>query len=86
MSFSLFVKSKTQEEVEDLVIGLVIAQKQRIDRGEITSSTLRNCVKAIKLFCRMNRVNLAWDIMSRSLPRVKQHANDRIPAVEEIGS
>jgi len=32
----------------------------------------------------MNRINIAWDIVSRSLPRAKQHANDRIPTVEEI--
>lgn len=32
----------------------------------------------------MNRINIVWDIISRSLPKVKQHANDRIPTVEEI--
>jgi hypothetical protein len=32
----------------------------------------------------MNRINLSWDIVSRSLPKVKQHANDRISTVEEI--
>jgi hypothetical protein len=84
ISFSLFAKSRSQEEVEDLIIRFVIFQKERIDKGEITSGTLRNYVKAIKLFCRMNRIIVAWDIMSRSLPKVKQHANDRIPTIEEI--
>ena len=32
----------------------------------------------------MNRINIFWDLISRSLPKVKQHANDRIPTVEEI--
>ena len=32
----------------------------------------------------MNRINIFWDIISRSLPKVKQHANDRIPTLEEI--
>jgi hypothetical protein len=32
----------------------------------------------------MNPINVAWDIISRSLPNVKQLANDRIPTVEEI--
>jgi hypothetical protein len=32
----------------------------------------------------MNRINICWDIISHSLPRVKQHANDRIFKVEEI--
>lgn len=62
----------------------MLYQKERIDKKEITSGTLRNYVKAIKLFCKMNRINIFWDMISRSLPKVKQHANDRIPKVEEI--
>ena len=84
LEFSHFAKSKSQEEVEDLVIRFVLYQKERIDREEITSGTLRNYVKSIKLFCKMNRINIFWDIISRSLPKVKQYANDRIPTVEEI--
>jgi len=84
INFSVYAKSNSQDEVEDSIIGFVLAQQERIDRGEITSGTLRNYVKAIELFCRMNRMNIAWDILSRSLPKVKQHANDRIPTIEEI--
>jgi hypothetical protein len=83
IKFSRFAKSKSQEEIEDLVIKFVLFQKERIDKEEITPGT-RNYVKAVKLFCRMNRINIFWDIISRSLPKVKQHANDRIPTVEEI--
>ena len=32
----------------------------------------------------MNRINIFWDMILRSLPKVKQHANDRIPSLEEI--
>lgn len=32
----------------------------------------------------MNRISILWDIISRSLPKVKQHANDRIPTLDEI--
>ena len=84
IKFCRFAKSKSQEEVEDLVIRFVLFQKERIDKKEITAGTLRNYVKAIKLFCRMNRINIFWDIISHSLPKVKDHANDCIPAVEEI--
>jgi hypothetical protein len=82
--FCDFVKSKTSEEIEDLVIRFVLFQKERIDRQEITPGTLRNYLKALKLFCKMNRISILWDMISRSLPKVKQHANDRIPSVEEI--
>ncbi len=36
IKFSLFAKSKSQEEVEDFVIRFVLFQKERIDRQEIT--------------------------------------------------
>jgi hypothetical protein len=84
IKFCDFVKSKSQEEVEDLIIRFVLFQKDRIDKKEITPGTLRNYVKAIKLFCRMNRINIFWDIILPSLPKVKHYANDRIPTVEEI--
>jgi integrase len=79
-----FVKSTSTDDVEDLVIRFVLLQKERIDRQEITPGTLRNYVKAIKLFCKMNRVDISWDVISRSLPKVKQYSNDRIPTIEEI--
>ena len=58
--FYRFVTSKSQDNVEDVIIRFVLSQKERIDRQEITAGTLRNHVKAIKLFCRMNRINLSW--------------------------
>ena len=84
VKFCDFVKSKNSEEVEDLVIRFVLFQKERIDRQEITPGTLRNYIKALKLFCKMNRINIFWEVMSRSLPQVKHHSNDRIPTEEEI--
>jgi hypothetical protein len=42
LKFCDFVKSKSQEEVEDLIIRFVLFQKERIDKKEITSGTLRN--------------------------------------------
>ena len=70
IKFCRFAKSKSQEEVEDLVIRFVLFQKKRIDEGDITSGTLRNHVRAVKLFCRMNRITIFWDIISHSLPKI----------------
>ena len=42
-------------------------QTERIDNGEITSGTLRNYLKALKLFCKMNRIGIFWDIISHSV-------------------
>ncbi len=83
-NFYLFAKTKSQEELEDLVIKFILFQTERIDKGQITAGTLRNYLKALKLFCKMNRIVIFWDIISHSIPKVKKHANDRIPTVEEI--
>jgi hypothetical protein len=45
--FYLFAKSKSQEEFEDLAIKFMLIQMERIDKGKITSGTLRNYVKAL---------------------------------------
>jgi hypothetical protein len=82
--FYLFAKSKSQEELEDLIIKFILYEIERIDKGEITAGTLRNYLKALKSFCKMNRISIFWDIISHSIPKVKKHANDRIPTVEEI--
>jgi len=37
-----------------------IVQRDRVKREEITSATLRNYVKAIKLFCEMCDIPIAW--------------------------
>ena len=69
-----FAVTRTLEELEDLIIKFILIQKERIDKKEITSGTLKNYIKAIKLFCKMNRINVQWDIISSSIPRVKQYS------------
>ncbi|MGA6991650.1 MAG: hypothetical protein WBX81_14635 [Nitrososphaeraceae archaeon] len=51
---------------------------------EITGATLRNFVKAIKLFCEMSDIQITWKKISRGLPKVRRYANDRAPTIEEI--
>jgi hypothetical protein len=59
-------------------------QKQRVDRKEISNATVRNYVKAIKLYCEMADVFISWKKITRGLSRVKRYADDRIPTLEEI--
>ena len=61
-------------------------QRERVEREEITSSTLRNFVKAIKLFCEMCDIPIAWKKISRGLPKIRRFADDRAPTIEEIQS
>jgi hypothetical protein len=43
--------------------------KERFDKREIAGATIRNYVKAVKLFCEMNDVVLPWKKITRGLPR-----------------
>jgi hypothetical protein len=59
-------------------------QKERVEKEEITGATLRNFVKAIKLFCEMSDIPIAWKKINRGLHKIRRYANDRAPTIEEI--
>ena len=61
-------------------------QRERVEREEITSATLRNFVKAIKLFCEMCDIPIAWKKINRGLPKMRRFADDRAPTIQEIQS
>ena len=62
------LKGKSSEEIEDLIFKFIIFQKERISRKEIGPETLTNYMKSIKLFCKMNRINVFWNIEKTIIP------------------
>jgi hypothetical protein len=66
------------------IIRFLQFQKERVEREEITGATLRNFVKAIKLFCEMSDIPISWKKINRGLPKVRGYADDRAPTIEEI--
>jgi hypothetical protein len=62
----------------------ILFQRKRVESEEIVGSTIRNYIKATKLFCQMNDLVLNWDKVRRGLPQARQSANDRAPTVDEI--
>jgi integrase len=66
------------------VLRFLQAEKERVERKEITGATLRNYVKAIKLFCEMNDILIPWKKITRGLPRGRKTADDRAPTIDEI--
>jgi hypothetical protein len=66
------------------IINFLRVQKDRVDRKEITGSTIRNYVKAIKLFTEMNDILISWKRITRGLPKGRKWADDRAPTIEEI--
>ena len=47
-------------------------RKDRVENEEITGATLRNFVKAIKLFCEMSDIPIQWKKITRGLPKIKK--------------
>jgi hypothetical protein len=45
---------------------------------------MRNCVKAIMLFCDMNDILIPWKKITRGLPNGRRYADDRAPTIYEI--
>jgi integrase len=66
------------------IIRFLQYQKERVEKEEITGATLRNFIKAIKLFCEMSDITIQWKKITRGLPKIRRHANDRAPTIEEI--
>ena len=59
----------------------VLYQKERAERGEIVITTVRNYLKATKLFLEMNSdvPLINWKRIVKALPNPKNTANDRAP-------
>ena len=66
------------------IIKFLQFQKQRVEQGEIVGSTLKNFLKAIKLFCEVADIEINWKKITRGLPKVRRYAEDRAPTIEEI--
>lgn len=66
------------------ILRFMQVQRERAERKEISAGTIRNYVKAIKLFCEMKDIPVAWKRITRGLPRCRRFAEDRAPTIEEI--
>jgi integrase len=71
-------------QAQSSIIKFIIFQRERVQKGIISEATVPNYYKAIKLFCKMNDINLNWNKISCGLPKSRQAANDRAPTIAEI--
>jgi hypothetical protein len=82
--FILLAKENGNSWVTANVMKYLSYHKERVARGEITESTLRNYYKPANLFLEMNGIEISWRKITRGLPRGRKHAVDRTPTVDEI--
>jgi len=66
------------------VIRYLRTQRERVERREISASTLGNYIKPLKLSCEQLEISLPWKRITRGIPRGRRYANDRVPTIEEI--
>jgi len=75
---------KNTQKLTDLIMKYMSYHLSRVQQKEISTSTVRNYYKPIKLFCEMNNIVLNWKIISKGLPSTPENSNDRIPTLKEI--
>jgi integrase len=86
---TIFVKRYKHDkdgELEKQLMMFARYQKERVNRKEISPSTVPNYFKSIKLFCQANRLSniVEWKLVSKGMPRGFKSADDRAPTLEEI--
>ena len=72
------------EHIENQLTQFIILQTERVYKKEIAAGTLRNYIKSVKLFCKMNKIQIFWELLIKGLPAVRQYAEDRVPTRDEI--
>jgi hypothetical protein len=66
------------------IINYLQIHRQRVEKKEISASTLRNYIKPIKLLCEQTDIPVPWKKILRGLPKGRRYANDRAPTYDEI--
>ena len=78
------IKQKRKNWLEGELIKFFAYQNQRAERKKISTETIKNYLKPVKLFCEMNGIIINWKIISKGIKRGNRCSNDRPPSKEEI--
>jgi len=81
-----FVKlaKKDSELVTDVIAAYIKEDRKRVEKGEISSQTLPNHIKPIKVLLDSNRVPIHWKSLNKLMPRRQSISNDRAYTRQEI--
>ncbi len=82
--YTLAKEIENRKIIESKIMQYINHQRERIKKKEISAGTLRNYIKAIRLFCVMNDILINWDKIKKGVPTFNPNSNDRIPEIPEI--
>lgn len=71
-------------KLTEIIIEVLGREKERMNEGEISSSTVISLFQPVKLFCVMNDIILNWDKIARILPKNNNVGQDRAIDLKEI--
>jgi hypothetical protein len=59
-------------------------KKSKVDEGQLAEASIRNFYKPVRLFCKVHKITLSWDMITMTIPTGRRFANDRAPTKEEV--
>ncbi len=68
----------------DVIATFIKEDRKRVTLGEISSQTILNHIKPIKVLLDANRVPIHWKSLNKLLPRIEAKSKDRAYTKEEI--
>ncbi len=83
-SFYKLVERNGTVWLESGLLKFFMIQNQRAERNEISTQTIRNYLKPIKLFCQMNGILINWKIITKGIKKGSRCSSDRPPSIAEI--
>ena len=82
--FFVDLARKDMDLASDVIATFIKEDKKRVTSGEISSQTIPNHIKPIKVLLDANRVPIHWKSLNKLLPRREAKSKDRAYTKEEI--
>ena len=82
--FFVELAKKNPDLASDVIAAYIKEDKKRVESGEISSQTIPNHIKPIRVLLNSNRVLIHWKSLNILLPRRESKSKDRAYTKEEI--
>ena len=82
--FFVELSRKDMDMCSDIIATYIKEDRKRVDSGEISSQTIPNHIKPIKVLLDANRIPIHWKSLNKLLPRREAKSKDRAYTKEEI--